>query len=71
MPSVESRLNKATEELKRTIKTSLIEHDLTQADLSRMLNVSQAQVNRAIGGDDSPKSRNIRRKIYDFLHINE
>lgn len=43
--------------------------DMTQAELSRLLNINRQQVNRAIKGDNSPKAIEIRKKIYRVLNM--
>lgn len=65
----EEKLNKATEEITKQIKIALIQKGITQVDLARVLDVNPPQLNRAIKGDPTPKSKYIRRKIYHFLGI--
>ncbi|MCV3316303.1 transcriptional regulator [Pediococcus ethanolidurans] len=55
--------------IKSKIKVALIERDMTQVELSNLLNENQQVVNRAIAGDPTPKSLNIRKRIYKILDI--
>lgn len=67
---VENELRRATADIEKTIKIKLLERDMTQAELSRLISVNCQQVNRAIKGDNSPKSVAIRKKIYRVLGMN-
>lgn len=55
--------------IKSKIKVALIERDMTQVELSNLLNENQQVVNRAIAGDPTPKSLSIRKRIYKILDI--
>ena len=66
---VENELEKATADVERNIKMKLLERGMTQAELSRLLNINRQQVNRAIKGDNLPKSVEIRKKIYRVLDM--
>ena len=66
---VENELEKATADVEQNIKMKLLERDMTQAELSRLLNINRQQVNRAIKGDNSPKAFEIRKKIYRVLDM--
>lgn len=66
---VEEQLINAAEKINKKIKIALIEKSLSQVDLARALNVGAPQLNRAIKGDLSPKSIEIRKRIYHFLGI--
>lgn len=66
---VENELKKATTNVERNIKMKLLERGMTQAELSRLLNINRQQVNRAIKGDNSPKAIEIRKKIYRVLDM--
>ena len=65
----EEKLNQATSEISKQIKIALIKKGITQVDLARVINVSPPQLNRAIKGDPTPKSKRIRQKIYHFLEM--
>lgn len=67
--SVENELEKATADVERSIKTKLVERHMTQAELSRLLNINRQQVNRAVKGGNLPSSREIRKKIYRILDM--
>ena len=66
MPA-ESELEKATADVERNIKIKLLDRNMTQAELSRLLSINRQQVNRAIKGDNSPRAIEIRKKIYRVL----
>lgn len=67
--SVEDELKKAAANVELNIKVKLLERGMTQAELSRLLNINRQQVNRAIKGDKSPRSIEIREKIYRVLDM--
>ena len=67
--SVEDELKKAAANVELNIKMKLLERGMTQAELSRLLNINRQQVNRAIKGDKSPRSIEIREKIYRVLDM--
>lgn len=58
-------------EIKKRIKLALIERDMTQVELAQLINEGQQQLNRAISGDMTPRSLEIRQKIYKVLNIND
>ena len=66
---VENELEKATADVERSIKAKLVERHMTQAELSRLLNINRQQVNRAVKGSNLPSSREIRKKIYRVLDM--
>lgn len=66
MPT-ENELEKATADVERNIKIKLLDRNMTQAELSRLLSINRQQVNRAIKGDNSPRAIEIRKKIYRVL----
>lgn len=68
MPA-ETELKRATEDVEHAIKLKLLDRDMTQAELSRLLNINRQQVNRAIKGDNSPRGIEIRKKIYRVLDM--
>ena len=65
----EKELERATIDVERSIKVRLLERHMTQAELSRLLNINRQQVNRAIKGDNTPKAKEIRDKIYRVLDM--
>ena len=68
MPA-EDELKKAAANVELNIKVKLLERGMTQAELSRLLNINRQQVNRAIKGDKSPRAIEIREKIYRVLDM--
>lgn len=66
---VEEQLINAAKEVSKRIKIALIEKGLSQVDLARILDVGTPQLNRAIKGNLSPKSIEIRKRIYHLLDI--
>lgn len=67
----EETLVKGALEIKKRIKSALIERDMTQVELAQLINEGQQQLNRAISGDMTPRSLEIRQKIYKVLNIND
>lgn len=63
----EDKLMNAAAEIKENIKIGLLRKRITQVKLSEMIGEGTVQVSRAINGDISPKSSEIRQKIYDIL----
>lgn len=55
--------------IKNKIKIELLERNMTQVELSNLIKENPQQLNRAIHGDMSPKSKAIREKIYKVLNI--
>lgn len=66
---VEQQLEEAAANVKRSIKTKLIERGMSQTELSELIHEGIQQTNRAIAGDTTPKSKVIRRKIYLVLDM--
>ena len=66
---VEEQLINVAKEVSKRIKIALIEKGLSQVDLARILDVGTPQLNRAIKGNLSPKSIEIRKRIYHLLDI--
>jgi ribosome-binding protein aMBF1 (putative translation factor) len=64
---VEQQLEAAAENVKRAIKTKLIERGISQTQLAKLIHEGVQQTNRAISGDTTPKSKTIRKKIYLIL----
>lgn len=65
----EEKLIHAAEQIKKDIKTALINRDMTQVELAELIGEGQQQLNRAIRGDTTPKSVAIRKKIYKVLNL--
>ena len=65
----EEKLMDEVAKMRETIKIGLLRKRITQVKLSEMIGEGTVQVNRAINGDMSPKSSEIRQKIYKVLDI--
>ena len=63
---VENELEKATADVERNIKMKLLERSMTQAELSRLLNINRQQVNRAIKGITHRKRLKFARRFTEF-----
>lgn len=59
----------AANEIKKKIKAALLERDMTQVELAKLLNANPQVLNRAIHGDMSPRSIQIRAQVYKVLGI--
>lgn len=68
MPA-ETDLEKATAEVERSIKIKLLERNMSQVELASLIGENRYQVNRAIKGNNSPRSIEIRKKIYRVLDM--
>lgn len=67
--SIEEALEETKKEVERKIKFALLDRGMTQKQLSDLINENRQQVNRAIKGDTTPKSKEIRNKIYQLFNI--
>jgi len=65
----EQQLEKAARDVKKSFKIALLEQDMTQKDLAKILHTSRQQVNMAIKGDMAPKSRELREQMAEILHM--
>ena len=65
----EQQLEKAARDVKKSFKIALLEQDMTQKDLAKILHTSRQQVNMAIKGDMAPKSRELRKQIAEILNM--
>jgi len=63
----DAKLEQAVNHTYCEIKKALHEKGISQKQLAGWLGEGEAQVSRAIRGDMNPQSREIRRKIYEFL----
>ncbi|TGE67113.1 transcriptional regulator [Weissella confusa] len=64
------------EALKRKVKKRITDemwerNDMKQFQLAEMIGEGVSQTNRAINGDNSPKSRVIRKKIFTLFNITD
>lgn len=67
----EQNLVEGAQAITRKIKIRLYDKNMSQVELAELINEGPQQVNRAIHADTSPKSVNIRHKIYRVLDIEE
>ncbi|MBS0948341.1 helix-turn-helix transcriptional regulator [Levilactobacillus brevis] len=67
----EQNLVEGAQAITSKIKIRLLEKGMSQIELSELISEGPQQVNRAIHADTSPKSVNIRQKIYRVLDIKE
>lgn len=64
------------EALKRKVKKRIMDEmwerdDMKQWELAEMINEGTSQTNRAINGENSPKSKAIRKKIFTLFNITD
>jgi hypothetical protein len=69
-------IDKQEEALKRKVKKRINDEmwerdDMKQWELAEMINEGTAQTNRAINGENSPKSKSIRKKIFTLFNITD
>ncbi len=62
--------------LKRKVKKRIMDEmwerdDMKQWELAEMINEGTSQTNRAINGENSPKSKAIRKKIFTLFNITD
>lgn len=65
----EQQFAKAAYDVERSIKIALLNRDMTQKELAELIHANPQQLNRAIKGDMTPKSRELRKQIAKILHI--
>ncbi|RHW46123.1 XRE family transcriptional regulator [Bombilactobacillus bombi] len=65
----DQQLLEAAEQIETKFKIALLTHHITQREMASMLGTGPQQVNRAIHGDMSPLSRNLRNKMKHILNI--
>lgn len=63
----EEVLRKAAWAVEKELKDTLADHHLGQKEAARLMNVNPMQLNRAIKGDMTPKSVELRRELREFL----
>lgn len=64
---IEEKLESVKKLVEREIKLALIEQNMTQADLSKITGESRSEINKAVKGNTSPHSTELRKKIYKIL----
>lgn len=67
MPQVEKALDLASSALEKTIKKKMLDRDVSQMDLARLIGVNRSSISLAISGSTAPKAKEIRKKIYRLL----
>jgi len=65
----EQSLVDGAKEITNRIKIRLLEKGMSQVELAGLIKENPVQLNRAIHADPSPKSVEIRQKIYRVLDI--
>ena len=70
--TIEEQEEALKRKIKKRIKDELWERDdMKQWELAAMIGEGESQTNRAINGDNSPKSRVIRKKIFTLFNITD
>ena len=70
--TIEEQENALKRKIKKRIKDEMWERDdMKQFQLAEMIGEGESQTNRAINGDNSPKSRVIRKKIFTLFNITD
>lgn len=69
LPELEALLENQKNEVEKRIKIELLERGWTQKKLSDLIGENRAMVNRAIKGDTTPRSIEIRSKIFEVLNL--
>ena len=67
----EEKLITGAKAITRKIKIGLLERGMSQVELANLIGEGVQQLNRAIHADMSPKSVEIRQKIYKVLDIKD
>ncbi|GAX04590.1 hypothetical protein IWT140_02232 [Secundilactobacillus pentosiphilus] len=65
----EEMILNSVRENEKKIKRALLDRDMTQVELSKLLSVNPQVLNRAIHGDMSPRSIEIRQQVKKVLAI--
>ena len=66
---LEALLETQKNEVEKRIKIELLKRGWTQKKLSDLIGENRAMVNRAIKGDTTPRSIEIRSKIFEVLNL--
>ena len=67
--SIEESLYNAHKQVEKTVKIKLLEKDMSQTQLAKIIGESRSTINLAIKGSMSAKSIRIRKEIYKILGI--
>lgn len=65
----EEQLAKAALDVEKKFKIALLDQGMNQSELAKLINTTPPQVNMAIKGDTTPKSRKLRKQIAKVLNI--
>lgn len=65
----EEQLVKAAFNVEKEFKIALLDQGMNQKELAKLVHTSPAQVNIAIKGDMTPKSRELREQMAEILHM--
>ena len=68
---IEEKLESAKKMVEREIKLALIEQNMTQTDLAKITGEIRSEINKAVKGNTSPRSTEIRKKIYKILGMEQ
>lgn len=65
----EQQFAKVAYDIERSIKIALLNRDMTQKELAKLIHANPQQLNRAIKGDMTPKSRELRKQVERVLNL--
>lgn len=70
--TIEEEQDALKRKVKKRIKDELWDrNDMTQGSLAELIGEGVSQTNRAINGENSPKSKAIRKKIFALFNITD
>lgn len=65
----EQQFAKVAYGIERSIKIALLNRNMTQKELAELIHANPQQLNRAIKGDMTPKSRELREQVAKILNM--
>lgn len=65
----EQKFAEYAHEIESTIKIGLLKRNMTQKELAELIHANPQQLNRAIKGDMTPKSRELREQVARVLNL--
>ena len=65
----EQQFARVAHDIERSIKIALLNRDMTQKELAELIHANPQQLNRAIKGDMTPKSRELREQVARVLNL--
>lgn len=65
----EQKLKELSDKIEHRIKKRMVDANVSQAQLARIIGVNRSQVCRAIKGDSGKTNSEIRMKIYQELNM--